>query len=68
MGDQFVGLDDSNLVGREHSQMKNAFYLLLVLIGLVVALVTISIGQFFAGVSIRVLEGVKRVRTWRDSK
>jgi flagellar motor component MotA len=48
--------------------MKNAFYLLLVLIGLVVALVTISIGQFFAGVSIRVLEGVKRVRTWRESK
>jgi hypothetical protein len=44
--------------------MRDAVYLLLVLLGLTVALVAMSIGQFFTVIAVRILAGVKRVRSW----
>jgi hypothetical protein len=44
--------------------MKNAVYLLLVLVGLFVSLVALSIGRFFNGIAVCLMAGVNRVRSW----
>ena len=44
--------------------MRDAFYLLLVLIGLCVALVALSFGKGFVSAGMWVMSGVARVRTW----
>jgi hypothetical protein len=44
--------------------MKDALYLLLVLVGLFVALVALSIGKGFVSAGMFVMSGVKRVRSW----